>query len=390
MRPLKIQFFLSYAIVGSLSPLLSVFLQEEKGLTPSRIGIALALASASNLISPTLMTLLADTRLQTRHILALAYSSTAIMLAVLLSPTAWWLTLALMAGYGFSIVAMFPLQDGLYFSAAEQARSSGRAIIDYPRVRVWGTLGFMTPALLLYAWLHGSTDARPAVIGAITFASLCVIWSMTRLPPVRPAAVKPGRRLATLEALRVLARPGTRWLCAGLALAAAASATYHNFFPLYLRNTLGVGREWIPLIINLGVLFEVFYTLAFPWIRRVLGEKGILLTGLGLMTLRMALLSWFPSVPVAIFVQLAHGLEILAIFILVPMILNRLAGDHFRNSMQGAFYMFMGGSRLLGTLIAGHAVERDILHALGVAACLGAVACLIVAIGYRGTEKTGD
>ncbi|MFN0130208.1 MAG: MFS transporter [Verrucomicrobiales bacterium] len=386
MRPLQIQFFLSYAIVGSLSPLLSVFLQEEKGLSPSRIGVALALVSASNLISPTLMTLLADTRLQTRHILALAYLSTALMLAVLLGSTTWWLTLALMAGYGLSIVAMFPLQDGLYFSSAEEARAGGRLVIEYPGVRVWGTVGFMVPAILLYVWLHGSTDARPAVVGAISCSLLCVGWSLIRLPPVRPAAAPPGRRHATLEAMRVLARPETRWLCLGLALAAGCSATYHNFFPLYLLNTLGVGREWIPLIINLGVLLEVFYTLAFPSIRRVLGEKGILLTGLALMVLRMALLSRFPSVPVAVLVQIGHGMEIIALFVLVPMVLNRLAGDHFRNSMQGAFSMFMGGSRLLGTLIAGHAIERDILHALGVAACLGTLAWLIVALGYRQPE----
>jgi PPP family 3-phenylpropionic acid transporter len=383
MRPLQIQFFLSYAIVGSLSPLLSVFLQEEKGLSPSRIGIALALVSASNLVSPTLMTLLADTRLQTRHILALAYSSTAVMLAILLGPTSWWLTLALMAGYGLSIVAMFPLQDGLYFSAAQEARRAGQPVVEYPGVRVWGTIGFMVPALLLYAWLHFSSDARPAVIGAIACAAVCVTWSLTRLPPVHPAPAEPGRRLPTFDAFRVLARPETRWLCLGLALAAGCSATYHNFFPLYLRNTLGLGREWIPLIINLGVLGEVFYTLAFPWFRRVLGEKGILLTGLGLMTLRMTLLAWFPSVPMAVLVQLGHGLEILALFVLVPMLLNRLAGDHFRNSMQGAFSMFMGGSRLLGTLIAGHAIEKDTLHALAVAACLGTLAWTIVALGYR-------
>jgi hypothetical protein len=56
--------------------------------------------------------------------------------------------------------------------------------------------------------------------------------------------------------------------------------------------------------------------------------------------------------------------------------------------MQGAFSMFMGGSRLLGTLIAGHAIERDILHALAVAASLGAAAWIIVAIGYRKEPAT--
>lgn len=384
MRPLQIQFFLSYAILGSLAPLLSVFLQEEKGLSPSRIGIALALVSASNLISPTLMTLLADTRLQTRHILAMAYSSTALMLGILLGPTNWTLTLVLMAGYGLSIVAMFPLQDGLYFSAAREAQRAGKPVIEYPRVRIWGTVGFMIPSLLLYLWLQRSSDTHPAVIGAIFCAILCVTWSLTRLPPVHPAAPTPGGRMPTLEAFRVLAQPGTRWLCIGIGLAVSCSATYHHFFPLYLRNTLHLDRQWIPLIINLGVIGEVLYTLAFPSLRQRIGEKGILLGGLGFMTLRMALLSWFPCLPVAILVQLGHGLEILALFVLVPMLLDRLAGDHFRNSMQGAFSMFMGGSRLLGTLLAGHAIEHDILHALGVAAIAGTAACLIVAFGFQG------
>ena len=52
MRALKAQFFLSYAIVGSLMPLLSIFLRDEKGFDNYQIGIVMACISVAAMFSP--------------------------------------------------------------------------------------------------------------------------------------------------------------------------------------------------------------------------------------------------------------------------------------------------------------------------------------------------
>jgi ubiquinone biosynthesis monooxygenase Coq7 len=55
---------------------------------------------------------------------------------------------------------------------AREAQRAGNPVIEYPRVRIWGTVGFMIPSLLLYLWLQRSSDTHPAVIGAIFCAIL--------------------------------------------------------------------------------------------------------------------------------------------------------------------------------------------------------------------------
>ena len=50
MGAIKAQFFLSYAIIGSLMPLMGVFLKEEKGFTDFRVGVSMALANVAMIL----------------------------------------------------------------------------------------------------------------------------------------------------------------------------------------------------------------------------------------------------------------------------------------------------------------------------------------------------
>jgi PPP family 3-phenylpropionic acid transporter len=384
MRALKTQFFLSYAILGSVAPLLTVFLKDQKGLDEREIGLAMSLSGAANLCSPALMTLLADTRLQTRHILGLSYAGTSLVLLTMLRPTPVAVTIGLMAVYGLCVVAMLPLQDGLFFSAErEQERLGGRRV-SYPRVRVWGTVGFIFPSLGMWWLVSRAGNETPAVLGAVGFCAASLVAGVFTLPALRPAGRRPGEaRIPTLDALRVLTRPGTRWLCLALVIAAASSVTYHYFFPIYLKDRIHLPPGWIPVVINAGVLLEVGYTLAFPRLMKWIGARGILLAGFACLAARLWLLGTFPSLATALLVQLGHGMEILSMFVLPPMLLNRLAGDAFRNSMQGAFSMMMGGARLVGSVLAGIAVKHDMLSAMQGAAVVGCLALALVAFTFR-------
>jgi MFS transporter, PPP family, 3-phenylpropionic acid transporter len=388
MRPLKVQFFLSYGILGSLAPLLPVFLKDAKRLNEAQIGVAMSMMGASTLLSPLLMTLLADTRLETRRILALAFASTSLVLMALLLDVAPPVTVGLMALYGISVVAVLPLQDGLFFSTLSADGRSGVAVSAYPAVRVWGTVGFIVPALLLWPLVHFAHDARPAVAVAALYCVICFVTSLKILPPVRSGGPRAGSgRLPTIQAIRVLASPQTRFLCLALIVASGASVTYHYFFPLYLREKLGVRHEWVPIIINLGVVGEVFFTLGYGYLQRWLGVKGIILAGMTCMTARLALLAHFPSLTTALIVQAGHGLEIVALFVAPVILLNRLAGDEFRNSMQGAFSMMMGASRLTGSLIAGWIANTNLLNAFQAATFAGLAALLVVATLFRGPTE---
>ncbi|HRQ90570.1 MAG TPA: MFS transporter [Bacteroidia bacterium] len=380
MNAIRRQFFFSYAAFGSVMPLITVFLREQGGFSYLQIGLAMGLMGLPTLCSPVLITLLADRRFDTRRILATASSCSATVLSLMFFSHHIGLTLALFVFHGLASVAMIPLQDGYFFSLAEEGRRRGETPPEYPMVRIWGTLGYILPSLILYYPLLKGAEARMILPCAVGFCLLSLLNSFTLTKvPVRGAGA--GSRMPSGEALRAIFGPKARWLCIGLFFAFAAAATYYAFIANYLGEIVRVPKPYIGLIIIFGVVMEVGCTLLMPWLHRRIRLKGVVVLGLGCLVTRMLLLSLFPSPVVAVFAQLGHGFEVLALYVGPIMFLNRLAGDEFRNSIQGVFTMSISGTaRVFGGLSAGWVVAEFGLRAnLLYGACLGTCAFLIVA-----------
>lgn len=138
LNRLRLQFFIAYAVVGSFMPLLSLYLREAKGISDFQFSIAMACMSASHLFSPSLFTLLADLKIDPRHVLAGALGIGTAALLTLHQTTSPTLAIALVAIYGLAQVAMFPLMDGFFFSSAEDVKRSGA---DPPPLRRCARLG---------------------------------------------------------------------------------------------------------------------------------------------------------------------------------------------------------------------------------------------------------
>jgi PPP family 3-phenylpropionic acid transporter len=278
---------------------------------------------------------------------------------------------------------MLPLQDGYYFSLAEQKRRSGESVISYPLIRVWGTVGFILPSLILYFPLSKGATANAIIPCAVSFCLLSLLNSFT-LPTVE----KPKRtsnRLPTKEALQAIFAPNARWLSIGLFFGFMAVSAFYAFIGNFFDESLGIPKKYIGLIINIGVVIEVGFTLIMPWMQRKIDLKGIMVLGLFCMALRMVLLAFFPTPAMAVVVQLCHGLEVLALFVGPVMFLDRLATDEFRNSIQGVFTMVIGGvARVVGGVAAGLIVMRFGLQGgLLYGACLSACSFLIIAFLFH-------
>jgi PPP family 3-phenylpropionic acid transporter len=380
MTALRRQFFLSFAAIGSVMPLVTVFLREQGGFNDFQIGLAMSLMGVPTLCSPALITLLADRKLDTRRILAVAYTCSAVVLALLFFSQSIVLTLVLFFFHGLASVAMLPLQDGYYFSLSEELRRTGGTVVEYPMVRIWGTTGYIVPSLVLYYPLLHGAEVRSILPCAMVFCFLSLANSFTLQPVARRERLATAK-LPSRQAFAALFAPKARWLCLGLLFAYLAAATYYAFIGNYLDEVVGIPKPYIALVIMLGVLVEVGCTLIMPWLQRHLRLKGIMVLGLTCMVLRMTLLSFFPNPVVAVLVQFGHGFEVIALYIGPVMFLNRLAGDEFRNSIQGVFTMAISGTaRVFGSLAAGFTASHYGLQAnLLLGAGLGACAFVVIA-----------
>ena len=390
MRSIKIQYFLSFAVMGSLLPFLSVFL-KERGLSRVEIGVVIAVSSASVVLTPVLVTLLADGYLKGRRLLAMIFTiSGAMLTALAVDAEGFWTALVFFSLYAMAFAPTTALQDGIFFLEHSQHRAAGKAVIPYHRVRVWGTIGFMVPSVLLFIFLRGGASTGMVLVSGVVFCGLGLINSLSlpdtkahgpdeALPPVSQP-VEPERaftgRLPTIEAARAMLEPHVLVFCIAMVLTHMANAAYYAFYPLYLTDRVGVANEWVGVIANLGVLLEIGYMLAFGRLMTGLGVKRLMVVGVVCLIVRLTLLAASDSMVVAVGTQLVHGLIVLVVHVVPPIFLNRHAHDHYRNSMQGLYTMTVYGcGRISGNLLAGWAAQKS----LSLMFALAAVLCVLAA-----------
>lgn len=395
MWALRIHFFLTYAILGGVLPVFSVYLKQVQGLSAIQIGTVMAVASISVLVTPILFTWLADIHQNTRRLAAGLYLTSAVAMGILLFSQGFWPTVLLFALHSLAMVPMLPLQDGLYFTVARAREEEGLPTPPFHRIRVWGTVGFIAPSLFLFGFLRGGSSLEITLISAV-ICSLAGLINTFFLPePAIPDRIKAPSgqpsRLPTAAAARVLFSYPAVLFCAGMALLQFAVAGYYSFYPLLLSDVVGFDREWLGPVSNIGVSVEIFFMLGFGWLCERFGIRRIMIFGALAITLRMAALAFFPTAAVAIGVQFFHGAIIMGTIVAPVVYLNRLAGDRFRNSIQGLYTMVIAGLfRILGNLFFGRVAETSLTSVFLYGSILALIGSLLFMVAFRDTpEKDG-
>jgi len=379
---IRLQFAISYAVIGALVPLLPVFFREVKGFSNEEISFAFSLAGLGHIVAPTLLTLLADTRVDSRRIVAAATLVASGMLFTFYSCEGIALTILFYALFNICYTPVFPLLDGVFFAARRrQEETPNLPLTNYNSIRVWGTIGYMVPSVFFMALIRMTSLKGSVLVSALFFCALAIAITFL-LPKPSPRIVRERnqrRQLPSMDALRALFAPNARFFILSVFLAGLATPAYYMYFPLYLKEVGGVRDHWVGIIIIAGVFFEIFYILNLERLRARLRLRGIMLVGLLAMATRMLALAVFPGALTGILIQLVHGLEILALIVVPVMYLDRIAGDAFRNSIQGVYSMtVIGSSRILGTLIAGQFAETSLLAPFYWASFLAFVSCSIL------------
>lgn len=372
MGPLKRQYLVLFAIEGSVLPFIPVYLADHQGLTDGQIGAVLAAGSAALLVTPLIVTALADARVPTRALLAGALLLTGAGIGTLGAQSGYLVALLAFGLYALAFEPCKPLLHGLFFSLQDEPDASG---IGFHRVRVWGTVGYMLPSVLLYFALD--VGASLGVLPWLTVA-LCLIGvagaralpqpgltvSITplgaegigsgRSPDRSRVAILVGAGVALREAARVLGRRPVRRLWLGMFAMQVTVAAWGAFYPLHLTRVVGVDARWVGLIINVGVVVEIGYMLGFGWLLYRLGWRRLMTGGALGQALRLGLLAASPTLAVAIGTQLLHGFVVIVTLVGSRVLINESAPEHARHSGQGLYTMsVLGGGRVVGSLAAG-------------------------------------
>lgn len=389
MRGIKGQYFLTFAVVGCVLPYLSPYL-VHRGFDEAGVGLILGCGAAAVIVTPVLVTLLADAWWPARRVMAGVYLAAGAALTALLCVERFWLLLICWVGFQLAFCPSFALQDGLNFQHQHRRRAEGLAVVPYHQVRLWGTFGFVLPSLVMYMLLRVGVALPVSLVAGVGFCLAATAWTPW-LPPTRAAAHDPRdptratRRLPTLQAARAMCEPRLLVFCTAMFLLQMAVAAYYGFFPIYLTDQVHVDQRWLGLIFSLGVVLEIPFMLGFGAIIARLGLRRLLLTGIAVSAIRLGVLAVWPSLATALFMQVCHGPMVLVAHVVPPVYLNSRADERYRHSIQGIYLMVIGGAaRVAGMILAGLAARQmGMTSMFAVAAGICALAALLILVAFH-------
>lgn len=287
-------FFFAYFLTGGIIlPFWPRWL-EAQGLSAEQVGQVLAGALIGKVISGLFFGAMAD-KLGRRKAVILTVAL--ILLAGILSLhflTGYWNILIVWTIAGSLHTTLIPLADSLSLQAQR------RGMIDYGRVRLWGSISFILVSLGVGAYLTGRSDDE--ILTLLSIAAALTVVAVLLLPDI--VGQKGGKaRTAFAETLRL---PGFAPVILMFALLQSSHATLYGFGSLHWGNE-GHSEFVIGFLWAEGVVVEVLlFALGGKLLLR-LGIKGLALLAIFGGLVRWLLLGAFAELEVLLLVQILHA-----------------------------------------------------------------------------------
>lgn len=214
---------------------------------------------------------------------------------------------------------------------------------DFPKVRVWGTIGWIVAGLVI-GFMGWSSSINMFKVAALSSLALG-IYSF--LLPHTPAPAK-GQKLdlkalLMFDAFKLLKNPGFAVFLVCSTLICIPLAYYYGLTGNYLTNA---GFEQAASSMSIGQMSEIFFMLLIPFFFRRLGVKWMILIGMGAWVLRYVLFAYGAADQVAwmLFLAIAlHGICYDFFFVTGFMYADRIAPKEVRGQTQSLLVFLTQG-----------------------------------------------
>ncbi|MEX0952028.1 MAG: MFS transporter [Gammaproteobacteria bacterium] len=361
-------FYLFYfATLGVFLPYWSLYLQHLN-YGAEAIGLLTAIMVGTRMIAPNLWGWLADhTGLHMRVIRIGSFLAFISFAGVLFADNFVWLALVLLV-FGFCSNAALPQVEATTLNHLRDREHV------YPRIRIWGSIGFIV-TVLVCGWL---LDKQPlTIVPWILLFLLACNWLVTLQIPASDNShhIESDNRL-----WQVIKQPQVIMLLIVCLLMQAGHGTYYTFYSLYLERA-GYSLDRISQLWALGVIAEVVLFLGMHRLLLRYGLRKLLLLSLLLAAVRWGLIGEaVNSLQVLLFAQLLHA----ATFGIYHAVTIQFIHRYFTGRLQGrgqALYSSLsyGAGLALGSYISGYLWESFEPVAIFRFAALSSVIALIIA-----------
>lgn len=369
LRLFSSYYFVAFIAWGIFVPYLPLFFQRS-GRSDAEIGSLLALPPLLMVLSPPIWGAAADRVGDKKKVLLLLLG-----LSALVFPGFWFgrsfaAAMAVMAAFAFFFTPSEPLADAI--TMEHLPRAGG----DYGKIRLWGSLGFIFPLLLMGSVL-GSTSGAGASVRSLApvfilfglFRLLTLAWA-TRLPSGDGAQV--GK--FDWRALKILASGQALILALCAFMSRVGTQGLYVFFSIYL-DKLHMADNVKGYFWAIGVLSEVFVMYFAGRIMLRVSIKWLFAISLAASATRLFAFSFPLSFGAIAALAPLQGLSFAAFHVPAVTYVNRISPPHLRASGQTLFAAVVGG---LGGVV-GAQLSGAVAGQIGVLGLFRVMSCIVAA-----------
>ena len=357
---LSVMMFLEFFIWGAWYTTIAVFMQNQGMETLTHWPFTVNPVAA--IVAPFFVGLIADRFFATERVFGLLHLIGGVLLLIAPrttgNPTLFIVILLL---YNLCYMPTLGLSSSLGFHhIADQEK-------DFPKIRVWGTIGWIIAGLFISFVLSkfvvgGQAEKTSLPLYSAAIASLVLAAFSFGLPhtpaPARGQAVS-ARSIIGIDAFKQLGSSSFYVFIASALLICIPLAAYYNFTQLYLE---AAKVKNIAATQTLGQMSEMLFMLAMPVLFARWGVKKMLLAGMAAWVLRYALFA--AAAPNAVYWMIALGILLHGIcydffFVTGQIYVDKKSTAAIRGQAQGFFvFVTYGVGMLIGAQVAGNVYNR--------------------------------
>ncbi|EAS9109450.1 3-phenylpropionate MFS transporter [Salmonella enterica] len=341
-RWLALSYFTYFFSYGIFLPFWSVWL-KGLGLTPETIGLLLGVGLVARFLGSLFIApRVSDPSRLISALRVLALLTLVFALAFWAGTHVAWL-MVVMVGFNLFFSPLVPLSDALANTWQKQI------ILDYGRVRLWGSIAFVIGSALTGKLV--SLYDYQAILALLTLGVASMLLGMLLLPSVPPQGESRQQESAGWPAWRTLVAQSWRFLTC-VCLLQGAHAAYYGFSAIYWQGA-GYSASAVGYLWSLGVVAEVIIFALSKKLFRRFSARDLLLLSAVCGVVRWGLMGWSTALPWLIVIQILHcGTFTVCHLAAMRYIAARQGSEVIR--LQAVYSaVAMGGSIAIMTVFAG-------------------------------------
>jgi nucleoside transporter len=353
---LSVMMFLQFFVWGAWFVTLGTYLNAA-GFSGSDIGLAYLTNNIGAIVSPFFVGMVADRFFASEKVAGVMHLLGAVVLYYVSGLADVNSVLLGLLVYNACYMSTLGLVNSISFAQMSHPDS------QFPKVRVWGTIGWIVAGLtisLVLAPRVANVEATsvPMVLAAACSALLGLYcFTLPNTPPAGKGKRVTAADVLGFDALALLRDRSFAAFAACSLLISIPLAFYYGFTNLFL-NELGMAGAAGKM--SMGQMSEVVFMVAMPFFFRRLGVKWMLLVGMLAWVVRYGFFAYGTMDLVGLLYLgiLLHGVCYDFFFVTGQIYVNRKAGVAIRASAQGFIALVTYGVGMaIGSYVAGNVVE---------------------------------